>query len=65
MTPEELVRQALADMNLFSKQPCFQHSAGGDDAQCAGIGAGGGKFACGNIRHTALNNGKLRSQQLA
>ena len=52
-------------MNLLPEQIRLQHSAGGDDAQCAGIGAGGGKFACGNIRHTALNNGELRSQQLA
>ena len=62
MTPEELVRQALADMNLLPEQIRLQHSAGGDDAQCAGIGAGGGKLAGGDVGHTALDKGVLGSQ---
>ena len=62
--PEGLVRQALADADLLTQQVCIQHPAGGDDAQRPRVGAGGGKFAGGDVGHAALDNGELRPQQL-
>ena len=61
---EGLVRQALADADLLAQQVRFQHPACGDDAQRPRVRAGGGKFACGDVGHAALDNGKLRPQQL-
>ena len=61
---EGLVRQALADADLLAQQVRLQHPAGGDDAQGPHVRAGGGKFACGDVGHAALDNGEFRPQQL-
>ena len=40
------------------------HAARTDDAQCTGVGAGGGELAGGNVGHAALNDGVFRPQDL-
>ena len=40
------------------------HAARTDDAQCTGVGTGGGKLAGGNVCHAALNDGVFRPQDL-
>ena len=40
------------------------HAACTDDAQCTGVGTGGGKLTGGNVCHAALNDGVFRPQDL-
>lgn len=53
-----------ADFNLLAQLLSGPERAGGNDAQGAGIGASGSKFAGGNVGHAALNDGKFCPQKL-
>ena len=51
-----LVSQRTAAADVFP-QGVGVHTAGADQPQRPGVGAGSGEFACGNVGHTSLNDG--------
>ena len=58
---ERLVGQLLAAADVLA-QGIGIHAAGPNDAQRTCVGAGGGKFAGGNVGHAALNDGVFCAQ---
>ena len=60
---EGLVRQLLGPADLLAEAVAVP-AAGGDHAQGAGVGAGGGELAGGDVGHAALDKGILGPQDL-
>ena len=64
LTPEGLVRQAAAQVDLLFQVLCVQVH-GGDNAQPPAVGDGGGQLPVGDPGHAPLENGVLDAQKLA